>query len=74
VEGQTRTIKLTKDDPEVFRVFFHWMSSGKLYSRLLPDKNIPLTSTTICSIYLFGDIRGIPELCNAAVDLLFQKH
>ncbi|KAF2820411.1 hypothetical protein CC86DRAFT_412282 [Ophiobolus disseminans] len=36
LEGQTKTINLTEDDPEVFRAFFHWISNGKLYARFFP--------------------------------------
>lgn len=61
------------EDPEVFHAFFHWMFTKKLYSHLTSEGGIPLETGLICAIYVFGDARGIPELCNAAVDLLFQK-
>jgi hypothetical protein len=34
---------------------------------------IPLSVRLICEIYVFGDARGVPGLCNAAIDLLLQN-
>ncbi|CAO2658107.1 Nn.00g073670.m01.CDS01 [Neocucurbitaria sp. VM-36] len=73
VEGQLRTIQLYDDNNEVFRTFFHWISTGKLYSKLTSEGKIPHQFHQICQLYVFGDAREIPELCNAAVDLMFQK-
>lgn len=73
IEGQSKSVTLPTEDPEVFRAFFRWISTGKLYSRLAPDGKIPLTFETICEIYVFGDARGAPELCNATINMLFQK-
>jgi hypothetical protein len=73
-EARLKTIDLSEDKPEVFQAFFNWLMIGKLYARLTPEGNIPYNSRLICQIYVFGDARGIPELCNAAVDLLFQKN
>ncbi|KAH7086395.1 hypothetical protein FB567DRAFT_603342 [Paraphoma chrysanthemicola] len=69
-----RMLELPDDDPEALRAFFNWTLTKKLYPRLAQDGSIPLCSQAICMIYIFGDMRGIPELCNAAIDLLFQKH
>lgn len=73
-KGQPKLITMTKDDPEVFRAFFHWILSGKLYHKLNDDGTIPLSVRELLKIYLFGDMRGIPGLRNAVVDLLFQKN
>jgi hypothetical protein len=69
-----KVIELPDDDLDTFRAFFHYMYSRKLYSCLTDEGNIPLDGCDICYIYVFGDARGAPELCNAALDLLFQKH
>ena len=71
--GGLKTIELEDDDPEVFKAFFRWLYTGKLYSALDASGKVPLTMRRICEIYVFGDARGAPELCNAAVDLLIQK-
>jgi hypothetical protein len=72
IEGQTKSIVLSKDSPTIFQTFFHWIYSGKLYSTLT-NGFIPISFKDICALYVFGDARGIPDLCNAAVDVLFQK-
>jgi hypothetical protein len=66
-------VGLTNDNPEVFRAFFHWINTGKLYFALNVKGEVPLTLRLICEVYVFGDARGVPGLCNAAIDLLFQK-
>ncbi|KAF2112095.1 hypothetical protein BDV96DRAFT_456384, partial [Lophiotrema nucula] len=78
VEGQSKIITLTEDDPDVFQIFSYWLFSKRLYH---PDpaiqasdlNDIPLTFRRICEIYVLGDMRGIPELCNATLDLFFAK-
>lgn len=69
-----KPIVLPDTNPEIFRAFFHWLSTGRPYAKLTDEGKIPLTTNRICDIYIFGDMRGIPELCNAAVNLLFQKN
>jgi hypothetical protein len=68
-----KVIELPLEIPETFRAFYHFVYTQKLFSRLTAEGKIPLSSDKICRIYVFGDSRGIPELCNAAVDLLFQR-
>jgi hypothetical protein len=72
-EGHTKTVKLPDDDPNVYAAAFRWIYSGKLYTTLTASGDIPLDFPLICDIYVFGDARGIPELCNAAIDLWYQK-
>ncbi|KAF1914382.1 hypothetical protein BDU57DRAFT_558026 [Ampelomyces quisqualis] len=73
VEGETKIVRLAADEPANFKTFFHWLYSGKLYYTLTPEGKVPFSDTKICSLYVFGDARGIPEFCNAAVDLLFVR-
>jgi hypothetical protein len=73
IEGATNKVKLADDNPEVFSAVYTWLFSGKLYFDLAADGSIPMTEQLICEIYVFGDARGSPDLCNAAIDLLFQK-
>lgn len=72
LESNERVVKLPQDEPEVFQVFFNYIMSGKLYARLTTDKQIPLHEALTLKVFIFGDTRGVPEVCNAAVDLLFQ--
>ncbi|KAI4631818.1 uncharacterized protein J4E87_002524 [Alternaria ethzedia] len=67
------TVNLEDDNPEVFLAFFSWIYTGKLYSALDASGKVPLSTKLICEIYVFGDARGAPELCNATVDLVTQK-
>jgi hypothetical protein len=72
-EGQSKTVTLAAEDPKVFQAFFNWIMIGRLFGQLDSEGEIPLSHRLICRIYVFGDARGVPELCNAAVDLCFQK-
>jgi hypothetical protein len=71
-EGRARKIVLSEDIPVIFRIFFHWAYSDKLYPPLANGR-IPISYNNICALYVFAGTRGIPELCNAAVNVLFQK-
>jgi hypothetical protein len=57
----------------VFQLVFNWLLTEKVYSQLTPEDRIPVKYSEICQLYVFGDARGIPELCNATVDLRFPK-
>jgi hypothetical protein len=72
VEGRTKNIVVSEDSPSMFQIFFLWLYSGKLYSTLANGR-VPISTRMICTLYIFGDANGIPELCDAAVDLVFQK-
>ena len=72
LEDSNNKINLLDDNPEVFAAFFNWLYGGKLYFNLDADGSIPLTAALVCEIYVFGDARGIPDLCNVAMDTLFQ--
>ena len=72
-EGTLKTVELKDDNPDVFRAFFHWMYTGKLYFAPDASDTVPLDHGLIFEIYVFGDSRGVPALCNAAIDLLVQK-
>lgn len=69
-----KTIALPFDKPNVFRAFYNWLFARQLYSRLSDDGSIPMSVQLICEVYVFGDVRGVSELCNAAIDLLFQRN
>jgi hypothetical protein len=72
VEGHTKSITLSEDSPAIFHMFFHWIYTGEIYSTLTNGR-IPISFKDILALYVFADARGIPELCNAAVDVFFQK-
>lgn len=72
-EGATRTFALVDEDPNIFQLFFHWIYSDRLYSTLTKDDKIPVSMADLCALFVFGDARGIPELCNTVIDTMFQK-
>ncbi|KAF2868741.1 hypothetical protein BDV95DRAFT_630449 [Massariosphaeria phaeospora] len=45
----------------------------KLHTSLASDGRIPLSYSLLCQIYVFGDARGVLELCNTVINVLFQK-
>ncbi|KAF2276942.1 uncharacterized protein EI97DRAFT_457689 [Westerdykella ornata] len=67
-EANSNIIELPEDSAKVFEAFFHW-----LFTERLEREGTSLSSRLICKLYVFSDARGIPELGNAAIDLLFQK-
>jgi hypothetical protein len=72
IEGCTKNIALSEDSPTVFQIFFRWIYSDELYSAPA-DGRVPISYLNICALYVFADAPGIPELCNAAVDVFFRK-
>lgn len=71
-EDKTNTVPLTEDDPDVFQAVFDWLYSGRLYPALTSEGKIPYDSQRICEIFVLGDFLGVPEMCNAALDLFVQ--
>ncbi|KAH4779353.1 hypothetical protein HBH63_128640 [Parastagonospora nodorum] len=69
----TDRIELKQEDPALFQIVFHWFYSGKLYSTPAANGQVPVSEPDLCKIFVVGDCRGIPELCNAAINLLFQR-
>lgn len=57
----------------MFRIFFHYIYSGRLYSKLI-DREISTSRFDISQLYFFEDMRRTLESCNACIDLWFQKH
>lgn len=72
-EDDNKTLTLPEDDPVVFKAFFHWLFTGSLFPMLEEDGTIPLSARRITDIFIFGEKIGAPDLCNSAIDLLYQK-
>jgi hypothetical protein len=80
MEGQTNTIRLPDEDPEVFESFNYWIFAKRLYHKNASNNDkpnsveeIPLSYKKILDIYFFADRRGSPELANSTLDVLFTK-
>ena len=75
VESQTQTLELLEDKVEVFGHFLPWLYSGNVRaegngSDGCNDDGLFL----MIDLYLFGEMRGIPELQNKAIDELIREN
>ncbi|KAH5228421.1 hypothetical protein HBI62_086390 [Parastagonospora nodorum] len=66
------------EDHAVFGAFLCWIWTGRLKDipESLEDASAPdfyLSSMLLCKIWVFGDMRGVPGLCNAAIDMLHER-
>ncbi|KAH4920158.1 hypothetical protein HBI79_195830 [Parastagonospora nodorum] len=66
------------EDHAVFGAFLCWIWTGRLKDipKSLEDASAPdfyLSSMLLCKIWVFGDMRGVPGLCNAAIDMLHER-
>ncbi|KAJ9646466.1 hypothetical protein H2199_002515 [Coniosporium tulheliwenetii] len=74
-ESKEGVILLCTDDPEVFQIVCYWLFTGQLWDsrKVKKEGEVPLSWRLLCSIFVFGDARGIPALRNAAIDGLMDK-
>lgn len=71
-EGADKSIKLPEAHGDAGQIFFYWLYKRTLYEPA-QDAEVPLTFEQIVGTYVFGDAHRIPELRNAAMDVLGQK-
>lgn len=65
-----------EEDIKVFDAFVSWLWTGQLQDEPLEEKHthdLYLDSELLCKVWIFGDMRGAPALCNAALDMLHEK-
>ena len=77
MEGGTGRKNL-EEDSEVFDAFYCWLFTGKLKDDTIKHENcsiedLYLSERTLCRIWVFADMRGIPALGNAAIDMLHEQ-
>ncbi|KAM0797441.1 hypothetical protein BDR22DRAFT_440417 [Usnea florida] len=70
-ESQDQVLELPDDDPTAFSHFQLWLYTGNILESHKSAKDIDWR--VLISIYLFGDVRGIPGLQNEAIDVLIDK-
>ncbi|KAJ4292535.1 hypothetical protein N0V90_009198 [Kalmusia sp. IMI 367209] len=79
IDGQ-REIEIT-DSVRAFEAFRCWIYTGKLKDPSLSDASSPakapvnddlLSQELLCRTWVFADLRGIPALKNAAIDMLHE--
>ncbi|KAF2232549.1 hypothetical protein EV356DRAFT_505068 [Viridothelium virens] len=76
IEAQDQVITLSEDSTEVFDAIYSWLYTRRLYDSATDssvETKVSLNFLTLCQIYVFGHVRGIPAVCNAAVDCIIAK-
>ena len=71
-EFEDQVLELPDDDPVAFPHFQLWLYTGDILESHESPKDIGWH--VLVSLYLFGDVRGIPRLQNKAVDLFIDKY
>lgn len=67
-----------EDNIQAFEAFFCWIFTGKLKDVVPPTDGAKATDAylslhTICNVWFFGELRGIPALKNVAIDMLHER-
>jgi hypothetical protein len=67
-----------REKPVVFAAFVCWLWTGRLKDAPesaadTPDNDIYLAPVLLFEIWVFGDMRDVPGLCNAAIDMLHKR-
>ncbi|KAF2493989.1 hypothetical protein BU16DRAFT_562943 [Lophium mytilinum] len=74
-ESETEVVELFTDEVVVFDAVYCWLYKGHLFDSPSAGKptDVSLLYDLLCKIFVFGDMRGIPALKNAAIDLLHSS-
>lgn len=67
-----KELLLPEDDAYTFGLFYHWLYTETLYGHTNMAV-VPLPLHDIINVWVYADFRGIPGLCNTALDLMYQK-
>ncbi|KAL2041386.1 hypothetical protein N7G274_005768 [Stereocaulon virgatum] len=70
-EAQEQKIEFLEDSVEVFKYFRYWLYSQTLLMTTEAENDIEWR--TLIDIFIFGDMRSIPRLQNAAIDGMIEK-
>lgn len=71
-ENEGKSLDLPEDTVKTFKYFQLWVYTGNILESHETAKDINFA--TLIDLYLFGEARGIPELQNATMDVLFQRN
>ena len=71
-ESKDQVLELPDDDPTAFSHFQLWLYTGNILESHKSAKDIDWR--VLISIYLFGDVRGIPGLQNETIDVFIDKN
>jgi len=72
VDAETRTFRLSNEDPYVFERVRNWIYSRNLCGSGL-DEAKTLNTLTLVKLWIFGDKYAMPLLQNPAVDLILRN-
>ena len=70
-ESEDQVLELPDDDPITFSHFLLWLYTGSIIES--HESHNDITWKVLISVYLFGDVRGIPRMQNEAIDLFIDK-
>ena len=65
-------MELEHEDVETFQIFFRWIHGAPFFDSEYTVDNFNPRSRLIYQLYILGNARQIPSLCNAAVDALID--
>ena len=71
MEAKDQVLSLPDEDPVMFQHFELWVYMGDFLAKGETTANI--TWDSLVGLYIFGEICGIPDLQNAAIDVIIDK-
>lgn len=71
IEATEQVLELPDEDAAMFEHFELWVYTGHV---LANGKSVAdISWESLVGLYIFGEVRGIPDLQNAAIDILINK-
>lgn len=70
-EAKNRVLELPDDNAVAFKRFQLWVYTKKILEE--GEREDAIKRKTLAKLYFFGEVRGIPDLQNAAIDVLMDK-
>lgn len=75
-EGAEKRVPLHDTEPDVFAVYLHWVYTGELDTSFMPEpSDAALTPSylNLAKAWVFADLVGDDELCNAVMDTTIHR-
>jgi len=72
-EATEQVIELEKEDVDIMEIFVRWLYFGRLCSIEDDEMDGDLEEMDLCRLWVFADMRGIPELMNIAINELHEN-
>ena len=71
-EAQDQILELPDENVDMFKYFQLWVYTDSIIAKGETVKD--LTGLLLADLYIFGEMCGIPDLQNAAIDVLIDKY